>query len=277
MHLISLKEVSKKYDNRKILNKISLDFDLGEFVVILGKSGVGKSTLLNILDYSLNVDGGKVLFQNKELKRKEINKIKNKYIRKVYQNHNLIPYYTIYENLMLPKIISNGEKDEIDKFISYFGLDDLKGKYPDQISGGEKQRISIIRALLDNPMIILADEPTGSLDEQNRIKVLDLLKKNKEGKLIILVTHNKEIASKYADRIIEINEDGSVCDSESKAKETNFELEITKKEESNIKDMFLLNIKSLKKKNKQGCVFMCFNFSNNNNVIGFCWSKKRNK
>lgn len=248
MHLISLKEVSKKFDNKKVLEKVTLDFDLGEFVVVLGKSGVGKSTLLNILDYSLKIDFGKLLFQDKILKKEEIKGIKNKYIRKVYQNHNLIPYYTVYENLLLSKIISNNEIEEIDKFITYFGFEELKDKYPDQISGGEKQRIAIIRALLDNPLIILADEPTGSLDEKNSKKVLDLLKKNKQGKLIILVTHNNEIAEKYADRVIELKENGEMLDSGAKTKETNFELTIESKKELNFKNLFLLNLKTFKRR-----------------------------
>ncbi len=248
MHLISLKEVSKKFDNKKVLEKVTLDFDLGEFVVVLGKSGVGKSTLLNILDYSLKIDSGKLLFQDKILKKREIEGIKNKYIRKVYQNHNLIPYYTVYENLLLSKIISNNEIEEIDKFITYFGFEELKDKYPDQISGGEKQRIAIIRALLDNPLVILADEPTGSLDEKNSKKVLDLLKKNKQGKLIILVTHNNEIAEKYADRVIELKENGEMLDSGVKTKGTNFELTIESKEESNFRNLFLLNLKTFKRR-----------------------------
>lgn len=248
MHLISLKEVSKKFDNKKVLEKVTLDFDLGEFVVVLGKSGVGKSTLLNILDYSLKIDSGKILFQDKILKKREIKGIKNKYIRKVYQNHNLIPYYTVYENLLLSKIISNNEIEEIDKFITYFGFEELKDKYPDQISGGEKQRIAIIRALLDNPLIILADEPTGSLDEKNSKKILDLLKKNKQGKLIILVTHNNEIAEKYADRVIELKENGEMLDSGTKTKGTNFELTIESKEESNFRNLFLLNLKTFKRR-----------------------------
>ena len=154
----------------------------------------------------------------------------------------------MYENLLLSKIISNNEIEEIDKFITYFGFEELKDKYPDQISGGEKQRIAIIRALLDNPLIILADEPTGSLDEKNSKKILDLLKKNKQGKLIILVTHNNEIAEKYADRVIELKENGEMLDSGTKTKGTNFELTIESKEESNFRNLFLLNLKTFKRR-----------------------------
>lgn len=248
MHLLSLKEVTKRFDSKKVLNKITLDFDIGEFVVLVGKSGSGKSTLLNLLDFSLKPNGGKVLFQEKELKRKEVSFVKQKYIKRIYQNHNLISYYTIYENLLLSKIITGGEGEEIDKFLIYFNLEEIKDKYPSQISGGERQRIAIIRALLDNPLIILADEPTGSLDEDNKIKVMDLLKKNQEGKLIIMVTHNMRLAKLYADRIVEIKEDGTIKDLKTKETETQFHLEISKSFEANIKKVFQLNLKSLRKR-----------------------------
>ena len=248
MHLITLKEVTKKYSGKKVLNKISIDLDIGEFVVVLGKSGVGKSTLLNLLDFTIKPDGGTILFQNKKLNKNQIRFIKQSYIKKIYQNHNLIPYYTVYENLLLAKVLSNKDKEEIDNFLIYLGIEDIKDKYIDEISGGERQRVSIIRALLDNPLIVLADEPTGSLDEENRKKVLDLLKKNKEGKLIVLVTHNKKIAEKYADRIIEIKEDGSILDNKEKETKTDFELPIDKCEEVKFNSIFKLNLKSLLKR-----------------------------
>ena len=183
--------------------------------------------------------------------KRQIKSLKQKHIRKVYQNHNLIPYYTVYENLIFSKVLSNGDEEEIENFISYFELDDLKDRYPDTLSGGERQRISVIRALLDNPLIIFADEPTGSLDEENSKKVLELLKKNKEGKLIVLVTHDEKIPKKYADRIIYINEDGSIKDERIKDKTVSFEINIEKKENTRFKKIFKLNLKSLiKRKSK---------------------------
>ena len=256
MHLITLKEVTKKYSGKKVLNKISIDLDIGEFVVVLGKSGVGKSTLLNLLDFTIEQDSGTILFQNKKLNPKQRRFVKQNYIKKIYQNHNLIPYYTVYENLLLAKILTNKDKEEIDNFLLYLGIEDIKDKYIDEISGGERQRVSIIRALLDNPLIILADEPTGSLDEENRKKVLDLLKKNKEGKLIVLVTHNKKIAEKYADRVIEIKDDGSVEDDKKKEKSTDFELPIEKCEEVKFKNIFKLNMKSFVKR-KSKIISLC--------------------
>lgn len=251
MHLFTLKAATKKFKDLVVLKNIDLSFDVGEFVVVVGKSGCGKSTLLNILDYSLNVTSGKILFQNKKLNKKEIKYLKQKLIRKVYQNHNLISYYTVYENLLLAKTLSNGDKEEIDNFISYFGLEELKDRYPDTLSGGEKQRISLIRALLDNPLIIFADEPTGSLDEENKRKVLELLKKNKEGKLIVLVTHDEKIPSKYADRIIHIKEDGSIIEKTLNKKESSFEINFDKKDKISFKNIFKMNIKSLRRrKNK---------------------------
>jgi len=256
MHLISLKGVCKRYKNKKVLDDINIDFDIGEFVVILGKSGSGKSTLLNIIDYSLKPSKGRVLFQGKKLFKKEINAIKQTYMKKIYQNHNLIPYYTIYENLYLSKVITNGCEEEIESFVQYFKLQDLLDKYPDELSGGERQRVSIIRALLDSPSIILADEPTGSLDKKNRELVLELLNKNKEGKLIILVTHNQEIANKYADRIITINEEGKVIDSKKEDKETEFIFPINKAKDISFKKIFKLNLRSiLKRKSKVISIF----------------------
>lgn len=251
MHLFTLKAVTKKFNDLVVLKNINLTFDVGEFVVVVGKSGCGKSTLLNILDYSLKVTSGKVLFQDKQLNKRQIKSLKQKHIRKVYQNHNLIPYYTVYDNLLFSKVLSNGDEEEIGNFISYFELDDLKDRYPDTLSGGERQRVSIIRALLDNPLIVFADEPTGSLDEENSKKVLELLKKNKEGKLIVLVTHDEKIPKKYADRIIYINEDGSIKDERIKDKTVSFEINIEKKENTRLKKIFKLNLKSLiKRKSK---------------------------
>ena len=251
MHLFTLKAVTKKFNDLVVLKNINLTFDVGEFVVVVGKSGCGKSTLLNILDYSLKVTSGKVLFQDKQLNKRQIKSLKQKHIRKVYQNHNLIPYYTVYDNLLFSKVLSNGDEEEIENFISYFELDDLKDRYPDTLSGGERQRVSVIRALLDNPLIIFADEPTGSLDEENSKKVLELLKKNKEGKLIVLVTHDEKISKKYADRIIYINEDGSIKDERIKDKTLSFEINIEKKENTRFKKIFKLNLKSLiKRKSK---------------------------
>lgn len=251
MPLISLKNISKSFGKKRILNGISVDFYLDEFVVILGKSGTGKSTLLNAIDYSLKLDKGKVLFNNEILNKKQISYVKQNYIKRIYQNFNLIDYYNVEDNLKLGNLITNVKTNSYETLLEALKMQDFLNRDVTSLSGGEKQRIAITRSICNSPLIILADEPTGSLDENSSIEVMKMLYKNKKGKCIIMVTHNEEIAYKYADKIIRINENGNI--------ETEI-LKETKQEEvnlivaSNYKvsfiNFFKLNIKSLKKRYK---------------------------
>lgn len=247
MSLIQLKNISKKFKDNVVLDEVSVEFDLDEFVVILGESGCGKSTLLNILDFSLTPDKGLYFLFEKEVK-KNIGFVKKKIIKRIHQKSNLIEYYTVYDNLKLACLSSNVDEITILPLLEKFKLTELKDKYPNQISVGEAQRVSIIRALACNPTIILADEPTGSLDEKNSKVVMDTLYKNRKGKLIIVVTHDENIAKLYGETIIRISEGKLIKEKEKEKKKTPYKKETRKREGIRIKDIFLFNLKSLKKR-----------------------------
>ena len=202
--MIVLKNISKTFGNQKILNNISLNISNGDFVSVVGPSGAGKTTLINIigtiesfdLDQSsvLKIDGVEV----NKLKEKEISKFRNENIGFVFQFHQLLPELNCEENILLPIRIGrkniNDYKEKLLSIAKTLNIEKVLNKKPDFISGGEKQRVSFARALINNPKIVLADEPTGNLDSTNSKKIMDLLKKiNKEyGVTVIYVTHNKE-------------------------------------------------------------------------------------
>ena len=204
--MIVLKNISKTFVNQKILNNISLNISNGDFVSVVGPSGAGKTTLINIigtiesfdLDQSsvLKIDGVEV----NKLKEKEISKFRNENIGFVFQFHQLLPELNCEENILLPIRIGrkniNDYKEKLLSISKTLNIEEVLNKKPDFISGGEKQRVSFARALINNPKIVLADEPTGNLDSTNSKKIIDLLKKiNKEyGVTVIYVTHNKEFA-----------------------------------------------------------------------------------
>ena len=204
--MIFLKNISKTFGNQKILNNISLNISKGDFVSVVGPSGAGKTTLINIigtiesfdLDQSsvLKIDGVEV----NKLKEKEISKFRNENIGFVFQFHQLLPELNCEENILLPIRIGrkniNDYKEKLLSISKTLNIEEVLNKKPDFISGGEKQRVSFARALINNPKIVLADEPTGNLDSTNSKKIIDLLKKiNKEyGVTVIYVTHNKEFA-----------------------------------------------------------------------------------
>ena len=205
--MILLKNISKSFGNQKILENISLNISSGDFVSIVGPSGAGKTTLINIIGTIENFDDNK----NSEfkiddidicnLKENEISKFRNKNIGFVFQLHQLLPELNCEENILLPIRIGKKNIDDYKKKLISISkslkIHKILNKKPDFISGGEKQRVSFARALITNPKIILADEPTGNLDSINSKKIIELLKKvNAEyGVTVIYVTHNKEFAS----------------------------------------------------------------------------------
>lgn len=211
--MIVLENVSKSYFKEKeikILNNINYKFNDGKLYCIMGKSGSGKTTLIQLLGLLLKQDEGNIVINNRKttlLNDDDLALIRNKEIGFIFQSFYLNPLMKAYENVMLPCYLDKTKslkdiKEESYFLLSKLGLSGREKHYPKELSGGEKQRVAIARALINNPNIILADEPTGSLDEENEIVILELLKKlSNEGKCIIVVTHSKNV-TKYADKLL---------------------------------------------------------------------------
>ena len=200
--------------NEKVmaLNDVSYTFEMNNFYGIMGHSGSGKTTLISILGLLESFDSGTYLINGEEVKdfdNNKISKIRRDYVGFVFQDFYLDEYLNVYENVMLPLIthkeLSKETKNEmVIEALTKVGIVDRKNHFPSQLSGGEKQRVAIARALINNPKIILADEPTGNLDEDNEKMIFQILKDlSKEGKCVIVVSHSNEIKS-YADKIIKI-------------------------------------------------------------------------
>lgn len=209
--LISLNNISKKVNEFQILKNINLQILSGEIVAIVGQSGSGKSTLINIISMIDDISDGQYFFDEKNvdlLKDKTKSSIRNKDIGIVHQSYNLIHDLNVIDNILFPCFINNEKNKYKNLAISLLkdmGIENLKNKFPHEISGGEKQRVSIARAVIYSPKLILADEPTGALDSNNSKNVRDLLinfaRKNKS--TLVVVTHDMDIASS-CDKIIKI-------------------------------------------------------------------------
>ena len=213
--IMKLEDIDKFYmetgNKLHILKKLNLEVKRGEFVSILGKSGSGKSTLLNIMGLLDKIDGGKIWIDDKEvssLNEMERNNIKNHFLGFVFQFHYLMSEFTALENVMIPALLNNVKnKKEIEKeakeLLEIVGLAERMKHKPNQLSGGEKQRVAIARAMINKPKLILADEPTGNLDEDTGELIFSLFRKiNKEhNQSIVVVTHARDL-SQVTDRQI---------------------------------------------------------------------------
>nr|WP_314385931.1 ABC transporter ATP-binding protein [uncultured Fusobacterium sp.] len=213
--IMKLEDIDKFYmetgNKLHILKKLNLEVKRGEFVSILGKSGSGKSTLLNIMGLLDKIDGGKIWIDNKEvssLNEMERNNIKNHFLGFVFQFHYLMSEFTALENVMIPALLNNFKnKAEVEKeakeLLEIVGLAERIKHKPNQLSGGEKQRVAIARAMINKPKLILADEPTGNLDEDTGELIFSLFRKiNKEhNQSIVVVTHARDL-SQVTDRQI---------------------------------------------------------------------------
>ena len=206
--ILRLENIEKYYsgsvDKLHIIRNLNLSVEEGEFISILGRSGSGKSTLLNVIGLLDKIDGGKIFIDGKEvdvLSDLEKDRLKNKMLGFVFQFHYLLPEFTALENVMLPALIDDfSNKYEIEKrameLLKSVGLEERVHHKPSQLSGGEKQRVAIARALINSPKILLADEPTGNLDEETSETIFNILRNiNKNRKqTIIVVTHSKDLA-----------------------------------------------------------------------------------
>lgn len=220
--MVELKNIKKDYSSGKVvtsaLKNVNLRIEDGEYVAVMGASGSGKSTLLNILGGLDKISQGTYFYNDINvgaMNNKELNRFRKEHISFIFQNYALMNFYTVYENTEVPLIARGIRKKErksmVEKALMDVGIIDLAKKTPSEISGGEKQRCAIARALVSDNDIILADEPTGSLDKTNGKNIMDIFDKLKEQhKTIILVTHD-EFISEYADRIVRI-EDGEITE-----------------------------------------------------------------
>jgi len=218
--VIEISEIVKNYQIGTVivraLRSVSLDIHRNEYVAIMGPSGSGKSTLMNILGCLDTPTKGTYILNGTDVSKMEddrLAEIRNKEIGFVFQTFNLLPRYTALENVTLPLIyagIPRQERDEhAEKTLNLVGLGDRMTHKPNELSGGQRQRVAIARALINNPSIILADEPTGNLDSKTSNDIMDLLNKNHEdGNTVIVVTHEEDIA-RHAYRIIKLM-DGEV-------------------------------------------------------------------
>ena len=200
--IVDIKKLTKTFSDgsRKlhVLKDINLQIDEESIITIKGPSGSGKSTLLSIIGTLDNADSGELFINGMSIQdNTNIDKLRNKSIGFVFQFHNLISELTLEENVSLPKMIAKEQwdKDELIDLFEYFDLKDRMNSFPNDLSGGEKQRVAVMRAVINNPSIIIADEPTGNLDKENALKMMSLFQKlNTEKKLtIIIATHDEDV------------------------------------------------------------------------------------
>ena len=208
------KEYMKKKEKISVLENINVKFEKEKLYAIMGESGSGKTTLLNIIGTLDTLTQGKLLINDKEiinLKDEEKAKIRMKEIGFVFQNFYLNPNMTVEENIMQPMYINPeynriSMEEKTEELIKMVGLESRRTHYPKELSGGEEQRVAIARALANNPEIILADEPTGNLDKNNEIKILEILKDlSQKGRCVIIVSHSNKVIE-YADKVLNLKE-----------------------------------------------------------------------
>ncbi|MBR0430765.1 ATP-binding cassette domain-containing protein [Candidatus Saccharibacteria bacterium] len=260
--MLELRGVTKVYVTggvrRTVLDKVSINFPISEFAAILGPSGSGKTTLLNIIGGLDHYDSGNLIINEKSTEKfrdKDWDAYRNHRIGFVFQSYNLIPHQTVLNNVKLALTLSGISKREsvrrAKKVLKKVGLEEHINKLPSQLSGGQMQRVAIARALINDPDILLADEPTGALDSETSTQVMKLLKQIASNKLVIMVTHNPELAEKYATRIINLKDGKITADSNSYDGKIKTDLDLieaknkSKKTKMSFMTALLLSLKNL--------------------------------
>lgn len=215
--MIEIQNIHKSFGRLEVLKGIDARIGKGEIVAIVGASGAGKTTLLQIVGTLEKPDSGQILFDGAsafDLREKELSAFRNRHIGFIYQFHQLLPEFTALENVMLPALIARTGRSEAHRraaeLLDYLGLSDRASHKPAQLSGGEKQRVAVARALINRPDVVLADEPSGSLDSQNKTELHNLFfdLRREFGHTFLIVTHDETLA-RLSDRMIELR-DGRV-------------------------------------------------------------------
>lgn len=217
--MIQLKNITKSFGSLQVLRGIDLSVEEGQVVSIVGPSGAGKTTLLQIMGTLDKADSGQVIINGHDisaLNQKKLSRFRNKHLGFVFQFHQLLPEFTALENIMIPAFIGGADKKEAEErareLLQFMGLADRATHKPNELSGGEKQRVAVARALVNHPDVIMADEPSGSLDSQNKEELHKLFfdLRDKYGQTFIIVTHDESLAT-LTDRTIHMK-DGIIID-----------------------------------------------------------------
>lgn len=215
---IDVRRITKQYETAKALNNVSLTIPEGSLTAIVGKSGCGKTTLLNMIGGLDTPSCGEVYVTGKcitAMKERELSRFRADSIGFVFQFFDLVPEFTAAENILLPQVLSRKQVDRehYSRLISVLGIGDFENRLPSELSGGEQQRVAIARALVNNPRLIIADEPTGNLDPARSFEIMLLLEQiNALGTTVMVVTHEKSLVDRFTKRVVAINNGKVISD-----------------------------------------------------------------